>query len=135
MQPVNRRDYRTLLELAETLEREFGGYLSTERLTERNGVQASFDAERRAFVYRLFKENTPPALLVSSVMADLDRIEPAAPQGDASFAYVREQLTKHIGKAAGQNDLQRFVVRWALPAVSVIALIVFIYLKYLRLSE
>lgn len=130
-----KRDYRLLLDHAETLERDFGGYLSTAGLTEKNSAQRRFDDERRAFVYSLFKEGGPHGLLAPSVMADLDRIEPMAPQGDAAFDYVREQLRKHIGKATRHNGLQRFVVRWG-PAASIAAVAIgYCYLKYRALSQ
>ena len=122
------RYYQDLLDASHEL-LAYDGYLSTARLTEKNQVQATFDAARRAFVYDLFKEGMEKSAIWPSVSADLDEIDRANPHAGPALDYVREQLERHIGRQMGAHPIVRFAIRWGPPAGTAIAVLVYFYLK------
>jgi hypothetical protein len=129
------RDYRSLLEYAFVLEHDFSGYLSSEGVAARNKAKATFDGERRAFVYALFKEGLDPASLVPAIVADLDRMARDQTYDETALAFLREQLIQHIKAATRQNSLQRFVLRWGPPTLVVVIGLAYAYLKLRAIAE
>lgn len=126
------RMYTPLLDLAEDLESFGSGYLSDLQKQQINKIQMRFDAERRKFVYELFHEGLETNNLWPSVSDDLDRIQARGNQSHGALAMVREALEKHIEKQANNSPVKRFLVRWTLPTLGVIAAIGYTYLQYIR---
>jgi len=128
------RDYTVMLELSQELQL-YSGYLDTNGIKKRGEVIGRFDSARRKFVYELFQDRPNDAeLALPAILADLDRISVEERFGDETVAYVREQLTKHIRKQAGNNPFQRFVTRWGPPAVMGVIVVAGLYFFYLRFS-
>jgi hypothetical protein len=126
------RRYYRLLELAEDLQ-GFGGYLDTEdrkRLAEKRG---EFRAELRVVVYSLYRENPDHRALRTSVSADLDRIAEANTHSAGAIAEVREALLSGIRARAHSHPAVHILIRWGPPALAVVVIGLYIYLKVHRL--
>lgn len=125
------RDYGELLERAQDLE-EYTGYLDTIARNEQIQARGRFDDARRRFVYDLFKEEIGREEILPSVLADLDGLEAANPYLGGALSTIREELTRHIGKQARNNPVQRFLIRWGPPALTVAAAAAYIYFRSMR---
>jgi hypothetical protein len=125
------RDYGELLERAQDLE-EYTGYLDTIGRNEQMQARSRFDDARRRFVYALFKEDIPKPEVLPSVLADLDRLEAANTYLGAALSTVREALVRHIHKQARNNPVQRFLIRWGPPALTLAAAAAYLYFQSLR---
>jgi hypothetical protein len=117
-----------MLEIADDLAR-FQGFLSTDEETEAGKLEGKFAGERRKFVYDAVREGKPLPVLLSSINADLDRLRATGNYYDYGICHVREELHEHITRQMGNSPFMRFAARWGPPALGVIGMAVYFYLK------
>lgn len=126
-----RREYGPLLEIGEDLAR-YQGYLSPNEEKECAKLEGAFASERRKLVYDLIKSGEPPAVLLTTVNADLERLEATGNYSGFTIGHVREELTKHIAKQAGSSPIIRFATRWGPPVLGILAMAVYFWLQTMR---
>ena len=122
------RDYEKLLEIAEDLQ-AFSGYLDTEDKKQLALKRGDLRDAVRVFVYDLHREGPDHGALPVSVAADFDRIARANTHSAGAVADAREAVLRGIRSRSGTNPALHFVIRWGPPALGLIALGVYLYLK------
>ncbi|ATY31682.1 hypothetical protein [Sphingomonas psychrotolerans] len=101
------RDYHTLINLAVELG-QYGGYLDTQGLKERNDLTTKYNSATRTFVYRLLKEGHSPEESARLVSEEINNIAALSDAGwQPVYEEIRGDILAQLDRDAGKRPWQR----------------------------